>query len=317
LGGRLDGDLVRSGRTVWLTSTDLETWEFRGDFWAPDLYSMHEMPDLFRIGDWWYLLTTEYSDRSKTIYRMSRSLHGPWSAPVDDAFDGRTYYAARTASDGDHRYLFGWVPTKEGGDDRGAQQWGGTLVVHEVRQRADGSLGVAPAPGVAARFAAGPNVVEESAATGPQGVVRLERADGAASVRLTTEPGPAWQLTATLEITDGTRAVAVRFAEQDSTGDAYAFTIRPGERLISFDKVPNYPWFRYDARGHDRPYLGAPGGAHRLRLIVDDDLATLYLDDVALDARFHDRRGHDIGVEVVDGAATLRDVVINRWPGRG
>jgi beta-fructofuranosidase len=46
LGGRLNSDPVRShGR---LSSPDLETWEFRGDFWAPDLYSMLEMPDLCR-----------------------------------------------------------------------------------------------------------------------------------------------------------------------------------------------------------------------------------------------------------------------------
>lgn len=89
---------------------------------------MHEMPDLFRRGDWWCLLTTEYSDRSKTVYRMSRSMCGPWSAPVHDAFDGRAYYAARTASDGAHRYLFGWVPTKAGGADLGAQQKGGTKI---------------------------------------------------------------------------------------------------------------------------------------------------------------------------------------------
>jgi len=54
---------------------------------------MHEMPDLFRMGDRWYLLTTEYSDRSKTVYRSSESLAGPWTSPVDDAFDGRAYYA--------------------------------------------------------------------------------------------------------------------------------------------------------------------------------------------------------------------------------
>jgi beta-fructofuranosidase len=308
LGGRLTGDLVRSGRTVWLTSTDLDTWEFRGDFWAPDLYSMHEMPDLFRMGDWWYLLTTEYSDRSKTIYRMSRSLHGPWCAPLDDAFDGRTYYAARSAADGEHRYLFGWVPTKERDHDRGSQQWGGTLVVHRIVQRPDGSLGVAPAPGVTAGFAAQP------ADRWPD--LHLERSDGASTARLGTEPGPAWQLTASLAIADETRSVSLRFAEEESTGDAYAFTIRPGERLISFDKVPNYPWFRYDTRGHDRPCPPAVGGRHRLRLIVDGDLATLYVDDVALNARFHDRRGRSIGMEVIDGAATLADVTLTRWPGR-
>jgi beta-fructofuranosidase len=320
LGGRLNGDLVRSGRTVWLTSTDLETWEFRGDFWAPDLYSMHEMPDLFRMGDWWYLLTTEYSDRSKTIYRMSRSLHGPWSAPVDDAFDGRTYYAARSASDGEHRYLFGWVPTKEGEHDRGSQQWGGTLVVHQVVQRPDGSLGVAPAPGIANRFATQPvNALSDEAqpaAAGTGTEIRLARADGATSASFAAEPGPVWQLTAWLTIAEGTRSVALRFAEEASTGDAYAFTLRPGERLIAFDKVPNYPWFRYDARGHDRPWPATTGGRHRLRLIVDGDLATLYLDDLALSARFHDRRGHGIGMEVIDGAATLGDVTITQWPER-
>ncbi|HYI56318.1 MAG TPA: hypothetical protein VEX57_20290, partial [Microlunatus sp.] len=144
LGARGDEDAMgASGRTVWFTSTDLEHWSFEGDFWAPGLYTMHEMPDLFRAGDRWYLLTTEYSDRSKTVYRSSPSLRGPWSAPADDAFDGRAYYAARSASDGEHRYLFGWVATKEGEQDVGGWQWGGTLVVHQVRPRPDGSLAVA------------------------------------------------------------------------------------------------------------------------------------------------------------------------------
>ena len=74
------------------TSKDLKDWKFEGDFWAPDLFTMHEMPDLFQIGDWWYHIVTEYSHRSKMVYRMSKSLSGPWLAPKDDAFDGRAYY---------------------------------------------------------------------------------------------------------------------------------------------------------------------------------------------------------------------------------
>jgi len=76
LGARAAGERILTGRTVAFTSTDATSWEFAGDFWAPGLFSMHEMPDLFRIGDWWYLLTTEYSDSSKTVYRRSRSLDG-------------------------------------------------------------------------------------------------------------------------------------------------------------------------------------------------------------------------------------------------
>jgi beta-fructofuranosidase len=70
---KLDGKKIRTGRTVYFTSIDLKTWDFKGDFWAPNLFCMHEMPDIFKLGDYWYLLTTEYSDKSKIVYRMSKT----------------------------------------------------------------------------------------------------------------------------------------------------------------------------------------------------------------------------------------------------
>lgn len=115
---------IRTGCTVYFTSSDLKHWAFRGDFWAPKLFCMHEMPDIFRLGKPGNLLMTEYSDKCTTIYRMSESLGGPWLAPLDDAFDGRADYAARSFSDGNRRYLFGWVPTKENEDDSANWQWG-------------------------------------------------------------------------------------------------------------------------------------------------------------------------------------------------
>ena len=123
LGARLQGPKTRqTGRTVKFTSKDLKNWKFEGDFWAPDLYTMHEMPDLFKIGDWWYHIVTEYSDRSKMVYRMSKSLNGPWIAPKDDAFDGRAYYAGRTFELNGQRILFGWVATKDQDDDVDGKQ---------------------------------------------------------------------------------------------------------------------------------------------------------------------------------------------------
>ena len=143
LGARKIGPKTeQTGRTVKFTSKDLKNWEFKGDFWAPGLYTMHEMPDLFKIGDWWYHIISEYSDKNKIIYRMSRSLDGPWIAPVDDAFDGRAYYAGRTFCLNGQRILFGWVPTKEDCDDRKNFEWAGTFVAHEIYQRQDGTLGV-------------------------------------------------------------------------------------------------------------------------------------------------------------------------------
>lgn len=303
LGARKGSDQrAVTGRTVWLTSTDLESWTFQGDFWAPDLYTMHEMPDLFRMGDRWYLLTTEYSDRSKTVYRSSESLQGPWSAPVDDAFDGRAYYAARSASDGDHRYLFGWVATKEGESDLGAWQWGGTLVVHEVYQRSDRSLGVRIPDTVRAALGESEQVVD--------GPVQLSTADGRQVLELTALR-PAGPQLISLRITPGAlRSLAIRLFENEDGTDGYAFTFRAGERRIDFDRIPNYPWYRYDNRGLERPFVLEPGRTYDVDIVIDDTIITLYVDGVALNARAYERPGDRLTMDVVDGTASIDQVTV-------
>lgn len=294
LGARKGEDQrAATGRTVWFTSTDLESWVFEGDFWAPDLYTMHEMPDLFRMGDRWYLLTTEYSDRSKTVYRSSERLTGPWSAPIDDAFDGRAYYAARSASDGEHRYLFGWVATKEGDDDLGAWQWGGTLVVHEVFQRPDRSLGVRIPDSVRAAF----TDVEELI-TAPRSV---SASDGRQRVELGRTPA-AGPFMIELTVTPGSlRSFGIGLFGDETGTDGYAFTFRVGEQQIDFDRVPNYPWYRYDNRGSQRPFSMEPVRSYRVQIVVDDTIATLYVDGVALNVRAYDRPGRRLTIDVTDG----------------
>jgi beta-fructofuranosidase len=146
------GPTRNRGCTALMGSNDLRDWQLREPFWAPDEYFTHECPDLFRMGDWWYLIFSEFSDRCQTRYRMSRSLRGPWICPPDDCFDTRAYYAAKTASDGERRFIFGWLPTRKGEKDDGNWEWGGDLVVHEVVQRPDGTLRVQIPDTVDGRF---------------------------------------------------------------------------------------------------------------------------------------------------------------------
>jgi beta-fructofuranosidase len=254
------------------------------------------------MGDFWYLLTTEYSDKSKTVYRMSRSLQGPWSAPIDDAFDGRAYYAARSASDGEHRYLFGWVATKEGGKDSAAWQWGGTLVVHEVYQRADGSLGTRIPAAVAASFD-----VTESLVADP---IRVEAGDGRAERVVGNSERNAFVWESTLRVDEGTRSFALLLGADEATGDAYEFLFEVGENRLRFDKVPNYPWNRYDSKGLERPLHVAPSADLTIQVVVDDTIATAYVNGVALNARMYDRRGGALGVQVIDGGVTVLSSVL-------
>jgi beta-fructofuranosidase len=303
LGARkLDGKKMRTGRTVSFTSTDLKNWDFKGDFWAPNLFYMHEMPDIFKIGDTWYLLTTEYSDKSKTIYRMSNSLHGPWKAPLDDAFDGRAYYAARSYSDGQKRYLFGWVPTKDNEDDLGNWQWGGTLVVHEVYQREDGTLGVKAPEGVANAFARKESLISTA--------MTLSSQDSCAETYLSQNTGDLFKCEANLEFSAETRSFGIRLFEDDATGDAYEFIFQIGENRVSFDRTPNLPWFRYMNKGLERPLRLEANRQYTIQIIADDTIATLYVDGVALNTRMYAKAGQALAIFVVDGQLRLESAVI-------
>ncbi|GGD89018.1 family 43 glycosylhydrolase [Microbacterium murale] len=307
LGARKAGPKTQAtGSTVAFTSKDLENWEFQGDFWAPGLYTMHEMPDLFQEGDWWYHLVTEYSDKSKTVYRRSRSLQGPWEATPDDAFDARAYYAARSVSDGTHRYLVGWVPTRWDDDDTKGWQWGGTLVIHEIVVRTDGTLGTKVPDSVAAHLAS--RIVDAVPA------FRLERRDGVTERVLAAQVPQTALVSTTLRVDPGTRVVNIRFGEDPVAQAGYQFALRPTEGRLEFDRFPNWPWGQFDNRDLDRPLAIDDGAEHTVALVFDGDIATLYIDDVALNTRFNTPAGSQLTIDVVDGGIDVGDVVITTIP---
>jgi len=293
LGARKAGPKTRqSGRTVKFTSKDLKNWKFEGDFWAPNLYTMHEMPDLFKIGDWWYHVVTEYSDRSKMIYRMSKSLDGPWIAPADDAFDGRAYYAGRTFCLNGQRILFGWVATKEDCDDNKNFEWAGTFVAHEVYQREDGSLGVKIPETVWNAFDK-----EESVAD-----FELTN-EGAREEKIVFKnSGDIFKFEADIEFKENTRAFGIRIYEDEEKEEAYQFLFRVGEERYIFEKNPNWPWPSNQNIGLERPIVLESGKKYNMKLIVDDTIGTLYVDGIALNTRMYQKMGESISVYTSEGS---------------
>lgn len=303
LGARKAGPKTQqTGRTVWYTSKDLKTWEFQGDFWAPDLYTMHEMPDVFYMDGWWYHIITEYSHRSKMVYRMSKSLQGPWLTPKDDAFDGRAYYAARTfAMDGKH-YLFGWVPTKVGDSDKGAFQWAGTFVPHQLYQREDGTLGCAMPDTVRAAFVEGENLEDVALAAAPARQEKVLREDG----------GDFFKLELDVSFQEGTSTFGLRFYGNQETGESYQYLFHVGENRVIFEKSPNWPWPDEQNIGQERPIHLEPGKTYHVDLIVDDTIATLYVDGVALNARAYRKFGTAVSAFATDGTVELKNITLSR-----
>lgn len=141
---RVSGPPKGRGVTALATSNDLIHWKMCDPIYDSGRYIVPECPDMFCIGEWWYLIFSEFSDEFMTRYRMAKSPFGPWIEPEKDTFDGRAFYAAKTCEADGTRYLLGWNPTRKGNTDFGDWEWGGSLIVHKLFQRPDGTLGVCP-----------------------------------------------------------------------------------------------------------------------------------------------------------------------------
>jgi beta-fructofuranosidase len=79
----------------------------------------------------------------------------------EGVLDSRAFYAAKTASNGQDRYIWGWSPFRSGAtnDERnvnvgadGEPNWAGALVCHKVIQHADGTLSLGEVPGIRAKY---------------------------------------------------------------------------------------------------------------------------------------------------------------------
>lgn len=158
------------GNLVEYTSPNLKDWTHAGIFMPMMWDRFYECPDVFKMGDYWYLV---YSEIHKAIRRVQyfkgRTLDELKSCTVADAgkwpdnhegfLDSRGLYAGKTATDGTNRYLWGWCPTREGNDNTktnadGEPQWAGSLVAHRLIQHADGSLTLGEVEGIKSKYTA-------------------------------------------------------------------------------------------------------------------------------------------------------------------
>ncbi len=304
------GPSRRRGCTALCASKELRRWEVREPFWAPGLYFTHECPDLFQMGDWWYLLYSTFSERHVTHYRMSRSLQGPWLAPEDDCFDGRAYYAAKSAAAGDRRFLFGWNATREGERDYRPWQWGGNLVVHEIRQEADGTLSVRVPESVrrtfgrAVPFRFQPGLGDAEI---EPGAVRLEAPgsfDGATAGMMPAR----CMIEATVEFAASTRGCGLMLRASDDLESAYYVRLEPGRGRLVFDSWPRAGDLPFMVE-LERPVSLSPGEPVTLQVIVDGTSLVVYAaDQIAMSGRLYNLPSGQWGVFVNEGAARFSDI---------
>lgn len=319
----------RNGCVALCVSDDLFCWEYRKPLYAPRLnQGANECPDLFKMGDWYYLVYSNYTDGFCTYYRMSKSLNGPWVRPKIDTFDGRAFYAAKTGSDGVDRYIYGWNPTRgentwgfDPGEDFGPDyktwNWGGSIVVHKLVQHEDGTLGVCPVDSVKNAFTQSEKM-EVKALTGDwiieDGRISCISEDGYSAAIGTRIPEQCC-IRAICRFHGAPERFGLVLQVDEKFDFGYYLMFEPGYNRIQFRSglrmyEQGGQMFPY-AVEMERPLVLEEDKEYGLEIYIQGTLAVLYVNqDLAFGFRMYNYQGRNLGFFVSDGDIEIRDVYV-------
>ena len=307
-----DAPATRRGCLAALGSSDLWKWQARGTYWAPHLGFDHECPDLFRWGDWWYLVYSTVTDPATqgTLYRRARSPEGPWSAVPVESFDGPLLYAAKTQFDGRRRFLFGWVPTREGDRDEGKTQWGGESAVREIVQGADGYLWAKLPPEVLS-LAGEPLPLKPTARLGDWdvagGSLRVAPGEGFACALLPDVPQDCIIRFRFRAAVPTSRFGVLLRTDADLSG-GYRLSLEPSRRRMML--LPFGARRRSAVAPLTRPWPN-PTAETTVTIVVSGSIFEAFVDDrIALVGRFYDHQGASLALFVEDGGGEFCGVEV-------
>ena len=275
---------ANGGIVAKFTSTDLKNWTFKGPLYAPHKQYMLECPDLFKMGDKYYLF---FSWDCVTYYAVGKTMNGPFTAPKDNVLDGTNFifYAAKTAELNGKRYLCGWLGrSAEENYDTGKYQWAGNMLIHQLVQHEDGSLGVKMPESIADYF---PNTKEVAAVTTDG---KVEETNGA--YKLSAQKGERalvdlGEREATMlmecDVTIGKDGIA-GFAfgnPKKNFKNYYALALDAKRNCIHYE---GYKLGGFDSVVSSDPialtkFTFKPGTKHHVTLVAENEIVILYIDD--------------------------------------
>ena len=312
-------------------SSDLKNWEHVGRFkmiWD----RMLECPDIFKMGDYWYLVYSESFKASwsrKVKYMMARSYEelkncfndGPkWPADGHEGvLDSRAFYAGKTASNGTDRFIWGWCPFRSGGDiheknvnvgagDGNEPNWSGALVCHKIIQHADGTLTLGAVPAMAAKYnnPVSTNMMDSNGynngtLTGNDAYVLFSRLGTANHISFTVKTSNNWD------------KFGISFVRGTDSEKYYTMVVNPEDenhRKVNFEQegiagkgfiegIDGY-WFQRPA---DNTY--------NIDIYTDNSVIVMYINDVcAYTQRIYGIQKNSWSINNYGGSITVSDVKV-------
>jgi beta-fructofuranosidase len=269
-------------------STDLVSWQQIAplDYDPPLSRGPSECPDLFRIGETWYLIHSPSG--GTTDIRYATDIRGPYLLPPTPAIDTSILYAAKRMFDGRRHILTGWIRDLGGNRDGGGGGWGGDQCVpREVYAGAHGQLLFRPVPEALAAF--------------PVVAANSYRLQDTAGLPISLSVPDNYLLECRVQLSE-TSEFTLSMREQAGPGSGYRLILRPAksEAEIAGSKF-SYP--RRVDLDYSKPVT--------IRAFVQGSIIECFIDDAyAFSCRAYDARSGKLSLITPDDQSKVLDWTI-------
>lgn len=258
------------------TSTDLLDWKSAGVFMTMMWDRFYECPDLFKMGDWWYLIYSEQHDAVRRVqYFKGRTLEelkactandaGIWPDSKEGFLDSRGFYAGKTASNGTDRYIWGWCATRAGSDNTGNADWAGNLVAHKLIQHPDGTLSLGEVPAIA-------SLLSKYEA---QADFTLSGNESKLMSRLGTEN----RISFTLTTSSPWDKFGVSFARGGDSSKFYSIIVNPESETVRKINYEEEGGVGFIANTDGYNFNTPSDGVYNITIITDNSVMTMYINE--------------------------------------
>ena len=328
------GPFHRRGVVVYRTSTDLWHWSDDKPLYSPWSIVCPECPEMFKLGDYWYLSFSHFAENAKTTYRVSKSCHGPWRVPNLVGFDGRRYYAAKTLCDGKRRLQWGNIYEREGLNNKGRWTYAGDMAIpRELKSLPDGSLTVSVPSEIVASFSETVPFTfmpkmgkwEEEKRT-----LKVDATSSFAYGFFKENSEDAVLLKTKIKLEDGNAAFGILMKSTDELSPSWELVFEPARGRVAISRYPwaldpfwvslnptiDVPPMEVDGpKTIERPIKIEHNKEIDVKVFVDGSCVEAFINDqLAMSFRIYDPENgksyYNFGAFVEDGTLTLSDTVI-------
>ena len=285
------------------TSTDLKTWQHAGRF--PMIWDrMLECPDIFKMGNYWYLVYSESVRTSwsrKVKYLVANSyddlkacLGGSPRWPQDGhegVLESRAFYAGKTASNGTDRYIWGWCPFRSGSDiheknvnvgggDGNEPNWSGALVCHKIIQHENGLLTLGEVPAMAAKYNKQQEVSVMASANTQHPSPNTYQLTGEGAYVLFNRLGTCNHISMTVKTTGDEDKFGISLVRGSDSKKYYTMVINPewagGRRKVNFEQEgPEGMGFIDGADGYI--FVRPADNTYKIDIYTDNSVMVMYV----------------------------------------